>query len=91
MFKKSSALALAAVTAGHALSLGAVDWQFTGATNRTFVAVGSGAIAGPFNSVVPAACPADVTGEFDSRLPSAVLSEGYNMRSDAAGTYILFR
>ena len=81
----------AALAVGLARTAEAVDWQFTGATNRTFVAVRSGTIATEFNSVVPAMRLADVDGEFDSRLPSAIRSDGYNMRSDAAGTMIIFR
>ena len=81
----------AALAVGLARTAEAVDWQFTGATNRTFVAVRSGTIAGTFNSAVPAVRLADVDGEFDSRLPSAIRSDGYNMRSDAAGTMIIFR
>ena len=80
-----------ALAVGLARSADAVDWQFTGATNRTFVAARSGTIAGTFNSVVPAVRLADVDGEFDSRLPSVVRSDGYNMRSDAAGALIIFR
>jgi hypothetical protein len=80
-----------ALTVGIARTADAVDWQFTGATNRTFVAVRSGTIATEFNSVVPAMRLADVDGEFDSRLPSAIRSDGHNMRSDAAGTMIIFR
>ena len=76
---------------GLARTADAVDWQFTGATNRTFVATRSGTIAGTFNSAVPAVRLADVDGEFDSRLPFAIRSDGYNMRSDAAGSLIIFR
>lgn len=54
---------------------GAVDWQFTGATNRTAAVTLSRAIS----------------GEFDSQIPSTVLLTGRNMRSDALGTMILFR
>ena len=81
----------AALAVGLARTADAVDWQFTGATNRTFVAVRSGTIATEFNSIVPAACRGDFVGEFDSRIPSAVRSVGHNMRSDAAGTMIIFR
>ena len=79
------------LTVGIARTADAVDWQFTGATNRTFVAVRSGTITGTFNSVVPAVHLADVDGEFDSRIPSVMRSNGYNMRSDAAGSMIIFR
>ena len=81
----------AALAVGLARTAEAVDWQFTDATNRTFVAVRSGTIATEFNSVVPAARWGDFVGEFDSRIPSAVRSVGHNMRSDAAGTMIIFR
>ena len=84
-------IAAIALAVGLAHIADAVDWQFTGATNRTFVAVQSGVIAGAFNSVVPAVRLAGVDGEFDSRLPSVVRGEGYNMRSDAAGSLIIFR
>ena len=53
----------------------AVDWQFTGATNRT--------------AAVSLSCV--IAGEFDSQVPSTVLLAGRNMRSDAVGTLILFR
>jgi len=53
----------------------AVDWQFTGATNRT--------------AAVSLSCV--IAGEFDSQIPSTVLLAGRNMRSDAVGTLILFR
>ena len=80
-----------ALAVGPARTADAVDWQFTGATNRTFAAAQSCTITGTFNSVVPAMRLADVDGEFDSRLPSAIRSDGYNMRSDAAGSLIIFR
>jgi len=53
----------------------AVDWQFTGATNRT--------------AVVARTCV--ISSEFDSQISSTVLLSGCNMRSDAVGTLILFR
>ena len=53
----------------------AVDWQFTGATNRT----------------AAASLSCVIVGEFDSQIPSTVLLAGRNMRSDAVGTLILFR
>ena len=81
----------AALAVGLALSAGAVDWQFTGATNRTFAAASSGSIDSAFNSVIPAELPGDLDGEFDSRLPSVVRSAGYNMRSDKGGLMIIFR
>ena len=84
-------LICAALAIGLVCTADAVDWQFTGATNRTFVAARSGTIAGTFNSVVPAARLADVDSEFDSRLPSIARGDGYNMRTDAAGVLILFR
>ena len=80
-----------ALTVGIARTADAVDWQFTGATNRTFVAARSGTIATEFNSIVPVARRGDFVGEFDSRLPSAIRSAGYNMRSDAAGIMIILR
>ena len=80
-----------ALAVGLARTADAVDWQFTGATNRTFVAVRSGTIATEFNSVVPAARRGDFVGEFDSRIPNAVVSGGHNMRSDTAGVLIIFR
>ena len=81
----------AALAVGLPRTADAVDWQFTGATNRTFVAARSSTIATEFNSIVPAACRGDFVGEFDSRIPSAVRSDGYNMRSDAAGSMIILR
>lgn len=80
-----------ALAVGLARTADAVDWQFTGATNRTFVATRSGTIATEFNSVVPAARRGNFVGEFDSRIPAAVRSVGHNMRSDAAGIMIFFR
>ena len=80
-----------ALAVGPTRTADAVDWQFTGATNRTFAAARSGTIAGTFNSVVPAVRLTDVDGEFDSRLPSVVQSAGCNMRSDAAGILVIFR
>ena len=84
-----SACAILAV--GLALSSGAVDWQFTGATNRTFAASSAAAIVGAFNSNVPGTRQSDFEGDFDSRIPNAVVSGGHNLRSDAAGTLIIFR
>ena len=84
-----SACAILAV--GLALSSGAVDWQFTGATNRTFAASCAGTFAGEFNSNVPGARLSDFEDEFDSRIPNAAVSGGHNMRSDAAGALIIFR
>ena len=85
-----------ALAFGLARTADAVDWQFTGATNRTAAVTRtcvarSGTIATEFNSVVPAARRGDFVGEFDSRVPSAVRSVGHNMRSDAAGIMIIFR
>ena len=57
------------------ISSAAVDWQFTGATNRT--------------AAVSLSCV--ISGEFDSQIPSTVLLSGCNMQSDAVGTLILFR
>ena len=65
----------AALAVGLARTAEAVDWQFTGATNRT--------------AVVARTCV--ISSEFDSQIPSTVLLSGYNMRSDAVGTLILFR
>ena len=65
----------AIMAAGFVLSANAVDWQFTGATNRTFAASSAAAIA----------------GDFDSRVPNAVVRGGCNMRSDAVGVLIIFR
>ena len=68
--------ALLAVVAGFApFAASAVDWQFTGATNRT--------------AAVTRTCV--ISSEFDSQIPSTVRLSGYNMRSDAVGTLILFR
>ena len=68
--------ALLAVVAGFApFAASAVDWQFTGATNRT--------------AAVARTCV--ISSEFDSQIPSTVLLSGRNMRSDAVGTLILFR
>jgi hypothetical protein len=80
-----------ALAVGLARTADAVDWQFTGATNRTFAAASSGTIDSAFNSVIPAELPGDLDGEFDSRLPSVVRSAGYNMRSDKGGLMIIFR
>ena len=68
-----------------------VDWQFTGTTNRTFAASCTGSFTGEFNSNVPGARLSVVEGEFDSRIPNAAVSDGHNMRSDAAGVLIIFR
>lgn len=76
---------------GLTFPAGGVDWQFTGATNRTFTASCAGSFAGVFNSNVPGARQSDFEGEFDSRIPNAAVSGGYNMRSDAAGALIIFR
>ena len=68
--------AFLAVVAGFApFAASAVDWQFTGATNRT--------------AVVARTCV--ISSEFDSQISSTVLLSGCNMRSDAVGTLILFR
>lgn len=63
----------AALAIGLAHSSAAVDWQFTGATNRTAAV-----------SVTRA-----ISGEFDSQIPSTVLLEGLNMRSDVMGLVII--
>lgn len=76
---------------GLTFPAGGVDWQFTGATNRTFTASCTGSFTGVFNSNVPGARLSDFEGEFDSRIPNAAISGGYNMRSDAAGALIIFR
>ena len=68
-------LFLAASVTLAAFAASAVDWQFTGATNRTAVA----------------ARTCVISSEFDSQIPSTVLLSGCNMRSDAVGTLILFR
>ena len=68
-------LAVASLALMLMLPVWAVDWQFTGATNRT--------------AVVARTCA--LSGEFDSQIPSTVLLSGRNMRSDAVGTLILFR
>ena len=68
--------AFIAIAAGFApFAASAVDWQFTGATNRT--------------AAVTRTCA--ISSEFDSQIPSTVLLSGYNMRSDAIGTLIQFR
>lgn len=89
--QKAFYIICAAMAIGLARTADAVDWQFTGATNRAAVATQSGMIAGEFNSVLSRACTIAVSGEFDSRYPSIVRSDGYNMRSDAAGALIIFR
>jgi len=65
----------AALAIGLAHSSAAVDWQFTGATDRTAAV-----------SLVRV-----ISSEFDSQIPSTVLLTGRNMRSDAIGTLIIFR
>ena len=69
-----TALIVSAVFA-VALPASALDWQFTGATNRT--------------AAVSLSCV--MAGEFDSQIPSTVIFSGCNMRSDAVGNLILFR
>ena len=81
----------AVLAVGLTFPAGGVDWQFTGATNRTFTASCAGSFAGAFNSNVPGARQSAFEGEFDSRIPNAAASGGYNMRSDAAGALIIFR
>lgn len=76
---------------GLTFPAGGVDWQFTGATNRTFTASCTGSFTGVFNSNVPGSRLSAVEGEFDSRIPNAVVSGGHNMRSDTAGVLIIFR
>lgn len=76
---------------GLTFSAGGVDWQFTGATNRTFTASCAGSFTGVFNSNVPGARQSDFEGEFDSRIPNAAVSAGHNMRSDVVGVLIIFR
>ena len=67
---------LLAVVAGFAtFAASAVDWQFTGATNRTAAVAHSCAIS----------------SEFDSRLPPTILIAGRNFRSDACGSVFVFR
>ena len=81
----------AALAVGLAFSAGAVDWQFTGATNRTFAASCAGTFAEEFNSNVPGSRQSAFEGDFDSRIPNAAVSGGHNLRSDTAGTFIIFR
>ena len=81
----------AALAVGLPRTADAVDWQFTGATNRTFAASCTSSFTGEFNSIVPGSRLSAVEGEFDSRIPNAVVSGGHNMRSDTAGVLIIFR
>ena len=75
MRKRGRAILCAAFAAGASIPAVAVDWQFTGATNRT--------------AAVSLSC--GISGEFDSQIPSTVLLTGRNMRSDAVGAIFLFR
>ena len=68
-------LTCAVLAGAMSMAAWAVDWQFTGATNRTAAVTLSRAIS----------------GEFDSQIPSTVLLAGRNMRSDAIGIMIIFR
>lgn len=75
MRKTCQILVCAVCAMGLTIPVAAVDWQFTGATNRT--------------AVVARTCV--ISSEFDSQISSTVLLSGCNMRSDAVGTLILFR
>ena len=75
---KTKIIMMAACVAAFAvppLIANAVDWQFTGATNRTCVATRS----------------VTINGAFDSRIPSVIRINGCNMRSDKSGLMIIFR